>query len=228
MLTTAHSRMFSSSRILPGKSYFKSRSRARASGVRRSRPPVSANRSRKGSISLSIEQVIARLNVFIRGWWGYFRHAEVAAGFRSINYWIRRRLRAIIWKHWKNPRTRVRNLKQLGIFHLNALLAGCSRKGAWRMSKVNGWLSQCRTPISIRSIFFCPGLVLPDQPNRVVRTRSLLAVGGGSREATPYPDRPSLAPHTILPTHLLARPMRQVETVPLYVFTRIVISAFGK
>lgn len=83
---------------------------------------------------LSIEQVIARLNAFTRGWWGYFRHAEAAAGFRSVNYWIRRRLRAIIWKHWKNPRTRVGNLQQLGIFHLNALLSGCSRKGAWRMT----------------------------------------------------------------------------------------------
>ena len=88
------------------------------------------------SCGLSIEQVIARLNAYTRGWWNYFQHAEVAAGFRSINYWIRRRLRAIIWKHWKNPRTRVKELKRLGISHLKALLTGCARKGAWRMSKV--------------------------------------------------------------------------------------------
>lgn len=88
------------------------------------------------SCGLSVEQVIARLNAYTRGWWNYFRHAEVAAGFRSINYWIRRRLRAIVWKHWKNPRTRVKELKRLGISHLKALLTGCSRKGSWRMSKV--------------------------------------------------------------------------------------------
>lgn len=88
------------------------------------------------SCGLSIEQVIARLNAYTKGWWNYFRHADVAAGFRSINYWIRRRLRAIIWKHWKNPRTRVKELKRLGISHLKALLTGCARKGAWRMSKV--------------------------------------------------------------------------------------------
>jgi RNA-directed DNA polymerase len=88
------------------------------------------------SCGLSIGQVIARLNQFIKGWWNYFRHAEVAAGFRSINYWIRRRLRAIIWEQWKNPRTRVKELKKRGIYHLHALLTGCSRKGAWRMSKV--------------------------------------------------------------------------------------------
>jgi RNA-directed DNA polymerase len=85
---------------------------------------------------LSIGQVIARLNQYTKGWWNYYSHADVAAGFRSINYWVRRRLRAIIWKQWKNPRTRVKELKKRGIYHLNALLTGCSRKGAWRMSKV--------------------------------------------------------------------------------------------
>lgn len=88
------------------------------------------------SCGLSIGQVIARLNQFMKGWWNYFRHADVAAGFRSINYWVRRRLRAIIWEQWKNPRTRVKELKKRGIYHLHALLTGCSRKGAWRMSKV--------------------------------------------------------------------------------------------
>lgn len=88
------------------------------------------------SCGLSIGQVIARLNQFTKGWWNYFRHADVAAGFRSINYWVRRRLRAIIWEQWKNPRTRVKELKKRGVYHLHALLTGCSRKGAWRMSKV--------------------------------------------------------------------------------------------
>jgi len=89
------------------------------------------------SCGLSVKQVIARLNAYTRGWWNYFQHAEVAAGFRSINYWIRRRLRAIIWKHWKNPRTRVNELKRLGISHLKAFFTGRARK-AWRMSHADG------------------------------------------------------------------------------------------
>jgi hypothetical protein len=60
----------------------------------------------------------------------------VAAGFKSINYWIVRRLRSIVWRQWKNYRTRVRELKKRGIPHLEAVLNGCSRKGPWRMSKV--------------------------------------------------------------------------------------------
>ena len=38
-------------------------------------------------------------------------------------------------------------------------------------------------------VFVPLGLILPDQPNRVVRTRTLRGVGGGSCEAPPYPDR---------------------------------------
>jgi len=38
-------------------------------------------------------------------------------------------------------------------------------------------------------VFVPLGLILPDQPNRAVRTRTLRGVGGGSCEAPPYPDR---------------------------------------
>jgi len=103
-----------------------------------------------------MEQVIARLNTFTRGWWNYFRHADVAAGFRSINYWIIRRLRAILWKHWKNPRTRVKELKKRGISHAYAVTTGNARKGPWRMSKVK-WVV-----IALPNAYFTSsGLFLP-------------------------------------------------------------------
>jgi len=53
-----------------------------------------------------------------------------------LNYWIMRRLRAIIWKHWKNRRTRIRELEKRGVYHAFAVTTGCFRKGAWRMSRV--------------------------------------------------------------------------------------------
>jgi RNA-directed DNA polymerase len=109
------------------------------------------------SCKLSIEQVIAQLNAYKRRWWNYFQHAEVSAGFRSINYWIIRRLRAIIWKHWKNPRTRVKALKRLGISHLKAILTGCSPKSAWGMNKVK-WVF-----IAMPNAYFDKlGLFLPE------------------------------------------------------------------
>ncbi len=38
------------------------------------------------SCGLSVEQVIDRLNVYTKGWWNYYQHAEVAAGreYRSF------------------------------------------------------------------------------------------------------------------------------------------------
>jgi len=43
-------------------------------------------------------------------------------------------------------------------------------------------------PYHITRSFVPLDLILPDQPNRAVRTRMLRGVGGGSCEAPPYPD----------------------------------------
>ncbi|NOY75449.1 MAG: group II intron reverse transcriptase/maturase, partial [Kiritimatiellaeota bacterium] len=87
----------------------------------------------------SINRVIRELNSFTRGWWNYYRQATTRSMFRSLNGWMFRRLRAMLWKQWKNPRTRVRNLKKLGISHSHAMTCVNSRKGCWRMSRVK-WL----------------------------------------------------------------------------------------
>lgn len=85
---------------------------------------------------LSIFQVIQRLNTYVRGWWAYYRRTETHSFRRSLNGWIIRRLRAILWHHWKNRRTRIRELKKRGISHATAVRTGCARKGSWRMSRV--------------------------------------------------------------------------------------------
>lgn len=108
------------------------------------------------SCGLSITQVIERLNLYLRGWWGYFGITQSLPKFRSFHYWLIRRLRAIMWKHWKNPRTRVRELKKRKIPHLRALFTGCSRKGPWRMSKVK-WVAFAFP----KSYFLSLGLFLP-------------------------------------------------------------------
>jgi len=88
------------------------------------------------SCGRSIRQVIHKLNDYVRGWWQYYRHAETKSFIRSMNAWIMRRLRAMIWHHWKNRRTRIRELKKRGISHAVAVRTGCGRKGPWRMSRV--------------------------------------------------------------------------------------------
>jgi len=84
----------------------------------------------------SLSQVIGELMGFMNGWWNYFGITESFNRLRPLAHWIRRRLRALIWKHWKNRRTRVRELMKRGISRGYALTTGCARKGPWRMSIV--------------------------------------------------------------------------------------------
>jgi RNA-directed DNA polymerase len=84
----------------------------------------------------SLSRVIGELRGFMNGWWNYFGITESFNRLRPLAHWIRRRLRALIWKHWKNRRTRVRELLKRGISRGCALTTGCARKGPWRMSIV--------------------------------------------------------------------------------------------
>jgi RNA-directed DNA polymerase len=58
----------------------------------------------------SLSQVICELKQFMSGWWNYYRLTESFNRLRPLPHWIRRRLRALVWKHWKNRKTRVGQL----------------------------------------------------------------------------------------------------------------------
>ncbi len=49
--------------------------------------------------------------------------------------WLNHRLRQLIWKRWKVPRTKYRMLRKYGIDHDDAMKLANSRKGYWRISK---------------------------------------------------------------------------------------------
>lgn len=117
----------------------------------------------------SIHQIIYDLNQYLRGWWNYYRITRCISMFRSTNGWIMRRLRAILWKQWKNPRTRVRELKKRGIYHRQAVTTGNARKGPWRMSKVKWVIIALKNEYFQRTLgLYLPGThLLPDQPNRL-------------------------------------------------------------
>jgi len=83
----------------------------------------------------SIQRVITELNEYIRGWWAYFSHCEARSCLRELNAWVIRRLRAYVWKQWKLPRTKVRELIKRGIPQYWAIPVGTTRKGAWRLSQ---------------------------------------------------------------------------------------------
>ena len=82
----------------------------------------------------NVRRVMAEVKVFIRGWLGYFHVADMKRTMKSWDEWLRRRFRMYIWKQWKKPRTKVANLKKLGIPAEKAYQWGNSRLGYWRIA----------------------------------------------------------------------------------------------
>jgi len=74
------------------------------------------------------------LREYFQGWVGYFRMVPLKSPFTKLDKWVRRRIRSCYWKQWKNPRTRIRNLKKLGVARREAANHGISSKGPWVMS----------------------------------------------------------------------------------------------
>ena len=64
------------------------------------------------------------------GWWNDYKITESYNRLCPLAHWIRRRLRAVIRKHWKNRKTRVRELLKRGVFRAFAVTTGCARKGS--------------------------------------------------------------------------------------------------
>lgn len=87
------------------------------------------------SSGVSISSRLVKLRRFIQGWVGYFVLVPTQETFFKLDQWVRRRIRACYWKQWKNTRTRVKNLRNLGVKAFPAATHGNSNKGPWRMSK---------------------------------------------------------------------------------------------
>jgi group II intron reverse transcriptase/maturase len=87
-------------------------------------------RTRSGQL----EDVLEEVNRYMRGWIGYFRLADTPSVFEELDEWLRRRLRQMLWKRWKRPRARQRNLVALGVLPRTAREAAGSGKGTWRLS----------------------------------------------------------------------------------------------
>ena len=79
----------------------------------------------------SLKPALERIKVYMRGWLNYYRVADMKKNIEDLNGWLYHRIRACIWKHWKRPRTKRRNLMKLGIPEYYAHMAACSRKAYW-------------------------------------------------------------------------------------------------
>jgi RNA-directed DNA polymerase len=83
---------------------------------------------------VSFEQVVSDLRRLTDGWVGYFRIARTPSVYQSLDEWIRRRLRCYVWKQWKKPKTRARQLLKRGIGPWLAWGVACNGHGPWKVA----------------------------------------------------------------------------------------------
>ena len=84
---------------------------------------------------ISMDYRLIKLNDMIIGWVNYFKIANASRKLIELDKWIRRRLRACMWKQWKKVRTRYRILRKLKLEHWRAIKLANSRCGYWRMAE---------------------------------------------------------------------------------------------
>ena len=82
----------------------------------------------------SVRTVMDNVKVFMQGWLGYYAIADMKNTIDEWDGWLRRRLRMYIWKQWKKPKTRVKNLMKLGMEDWKAYRNGNTRKGYWTVA----------------------------------------------------------------------------------------------
>jgi RNA-directed DNA polymerase len=79
----------------------------------------------------SLPKVIGEITPFLRGWVAYFRLSQVKNVFEELDQWIRRKLRLILWRQWKKPRTRAGKMVRLGIERGRAFDSAHNGRGPW-------------------------------------------------------------------------------------------------
>lgn len=78
---------------------------------------------------------VKKLNQLIRGWINYFKIGSMKRLCRKLDKHIRFRMRMCIWKHWKTPKNREKNLIKLGL----------PRRGAHGISYAKGYARVSRS-----------------------------------------------------------------------------------
>lgn len=84
--------------------------------------------------SLTSKELVGQWMRYVRGWWNYFRLADVRDALGRLDGWVRRHMRKCFWLRWHNRRGRQKALQKLGVGG-RLLKAASSRVGAWRMAR---------------------------------------------------------------------------------------------
>ena len=61
----------------------------------------------------------------------YFRLTEVKGVLEELDGWVRRKLRALLWRQWKRAITRAKALMKQGLTRARAWQSATNGRGAW-------------------------------------------------------------------------------------------------
>lgn len=95
---------------------------------------IRAHKKSLNKAKQKLRTIMAEIAQYMKGWLGYYYIADMKRTLKSWDEWLRRRIRMYIWKQWKKARTRVKNLRKLGISQDQAYQWGNTRLGYWRVA----------------------------------------------------------------------------------------------
>lgn len=82
-----------------------------------------------------LEERLKKLAEVWRGWVNNYRLASITAKLKSLDEWLRNRLRYCIWHDWKKPERKRKNLIRLGVYQDHAYSWSRTRKGGWAVAQ---------------------------------------------------------------------------------------------
>ena len=85
--------------------------------------------------SKSFDERVSELKLAQQGWVNYFRMASIYGKLKELDSWVRNRLRCCIWKHWKKPERKRKNLIRLGVDQDHAYAWSRTRMGTWAVAQ---------------------------------------------------------------------------------------------
>ena len=108
----------------------------------------------KRNRGVNVSRVMAEIKLYMTGWLIYYAIASMKKRMVKWDEWLRHRIRAYIWKQWKKPKTKLRNLVKLGVPEYYAYMAANSRRGYWFTVKTGAVTRGITNKRLIRAGFF--------------------------------------------------------------------------
>lgn len=92
------------------------------------------------AVARPLAVTIKRVNEIVRGWINYYRIGMMKQNMEELGEWLRHKIRVIVMKQWKRPKTIYRNLSYLNRKHQN----GISHEELFKVANSRlGWYRRC-------------------------------------------------------------------------------------